>query len=331
MNDQAVAPIRWGILGTGNIARQFATGLGAIPDADLAAVGSRAADTAGAFADSFDIPRRHASYEDLAADPDIDAVYVSTPHPMHRDNSILCLEAGKAVLCEKPFTIDAGQADDVIAVARERGVFLMEAMWTRFLPAIVKVRQWLDDGAIGEVRMVQADFGFRAGFNPQGRLFDPNLGGGALLDVGIYVLSFASMVLGPEPVAIESTAEIGDTGVDEQSAFLLRYETGQLAVLSCAVRTSTPVEVRIIGTDGHIFVHGPFFKATTVTMKSGDNETHLELPLTGNGYNYEAVEVAECLRAGKLESDVMPLAETRALVDIMDRIRAQWGVKYPME
>ena len=325
------APVRWGILGTGNIARQFATGLAAVADAELAAVGSRSSETANSFGERFDIPRRHATYEDLAADPEVDAVYVSTLHPMHRDNSILCLEAGKAVLCEKPFTINARQADDVIAVARERGVFLMEAMWTRFLPAVVKVRQWLDEGAIGEVRMVQADFGFRSGFNPQGRLFSPDLGGGALLDVGIYVLSFASMVLGPHPEAVESTAEIGATGVDEQSAFLLRYADGQIAVLSCAVRTSTPAEARIIGTEGRIHLHGPFFRATTITLTSGDNETHLDLPLEGNGYNYEAREVGDCLRAGRLESDTMPLGETRAVVDLMDRIRAQWGVKYPME
>ena len=324
-------PIRWGILGTGNIARQFATGLNSAPGAELAAVGSRAAETAESFGEQFDIPRRYATYEDFTCDPELDVVYVATPHPMHRDNSILCLEAGKAVLCEKSFTVNAAMADDVIAVARERGLFLMEAMWTRFLPAVVKVRQWLREGAIGDVRMVQADFGFRSGLNPEGRLFDPELGGGALLDVGIYAISFASMVLGPHPEAVESTAEIGTTGVDEQSAFLLRYGGGEIAVLSCGVRTSIPVEARIIGTEGRILLHAPFYRGTTVTLTSGENETQLDFPLEGNGYNYQAMAVGECLRAGKLESETMPLDETRAIVALMDRIRAQWGLKYPME
>lgn len=323
--------IRWGILGTGNIAKQFARGLTAIPDADLVAVGSRTQDSADAFGDEFAIPRRHASYEALAADGEVDAIYVATPHSLHRDNSILCLERGKAVLCEKPFAINAGQARDVVAVARERGLFLMEAMWTRFIPAVVRAREWIAEGAIGEPRLVAADFGFRAGVNPKGRLFDPALGGGALLDVGIYTISMASMVLGPNPDRIETTATMGETGVDEQSSFILGYQGGEMAVLYTAVRTSTPVETRILGTDGRILIHSPFYKAEKVTLQAGDRTEEVELPLEGNGYNYQAVEVMSCLRSGKTESEVMPLDETVALVGIMDNIRAQWGLKYPME
>ena len=181
-------PIRWGILGPGSIAHKFAVGLQAIPAGELVAVGSRDQQRADAFADQYGAPNRHASYEALSTDPDIDAVYVATPHPFHQDNAILCLEAGKAVLCEKPFTINAAEAEAV--VARANGVFLMEAMWSRYLPIMVQVRQWLDAGAIGEPLMVSADFGFRAGVNPAGRLFNPALGGGALLDIGIYVVSF---------------------------------------------------------------------------------------------------------------------------------------------
>lgn len=323
--------IRWGILGTGNIAHQFARGLADTPDAALVAVGSRSAETAAAFGDEFDIPRRHASYADLAADDGVDAVYVATPHPFHKDNSILLLESGKAVLCEKPFTINAAEARAVVDVARERGIFLMEAMWTRYVPAVVRARELLAEGAIGEVRMVQADFGFRAGVNPEARLFNLALGGGALLDVGIYSLSMASMVLGPTPAEVVSTAQIGETGVDEQSAMLLRYPGGELAVLSCAVRTSTPVEARIIGTEGRILLHSPFFKCGALTVQRGGKEEHIELPLEGNGYNYEAAEVGRCLRAGLRESDVMPLDETLALMTLMDTIRAQWGLTYPME
>ena len=324
-------PIRWGILGTGNIAHQFARGLADTPDATLVAVGSRSIDTANTFADEFDIERRHPTYEELADDDGVDAVYVSTPHPFHRDNSILLLEHGKAVICEKPFTINAGDAKAVIDVARQRDVFLMEAMWTRYLPAAVRARELIAEGAIGDVRLVQADFGFRAGINPEGRLFNLALGGGALLDVGIYVISMASMILGPRPSRVASTTQIGETGVDEQSAFLLQYPSGELAVLSCAVRTGTAVEARIFGTEGSILLHGPFFKCGALTVKRGGEEEHIDLPLEGNGYNYEAAEVGRCLRAGLKESDVMPLDETLALMELMDSIRAQWGLSYPME
>ncbi len=324
-------PIRWGILGTGNIAHQFARGLADTPDATLVAVGSRSIDTANTFADEFDVERRHPTYEELADDDGVDAVYVSTPHPFHRDNSILLLEHGKAVICEKPFTINAGDAKAVIDVARQRDVFLMEAMWTRYLPAVVRARELIAEGAIGDVRLVQADFGFRAGINPEGRLFNLALGGGALLDVGIYVISMASMILGPRPSRVASTTQIGETGVDEQSAFLLQYPGGELAVLSCAVRTGTAVEARVFGTEGSILLHGPFFKCGALTVKRGGEEEHIDLPLEGNGYNYEAAEVGRCLRVGLKESDIMPLDETLVLMELMDSIRAQWGLSYPME
>ncbi len=323
--------IRWGILGTGNIAHQFAQGLADAHDVSLVAVGSRSGETADAFADEFDIPRSHASYEALAADPDVDAVYVSTPHPFHKDNSILLLEQGKAVLCEKPFTMNAEQAQTVIGVARKQGMFLMEAMWTRYIPAVVRARELIAEGAIGDVRMVQADFGFRASMNPESRLFNKALGGGALLDVGIYVLSLASMVLGPKPQEVVSTAQLGETGVDEQSAVLLKYAGGELAVLSCAVRTRTTVEATLFGTDGSIRLHSPFFKSAGLTVTRGRNQELVELPLRGNGYNYEADEVGRCLRAGDKESAVMPLDESLALMHLADRIRGQWGLTYSME
>ncbi len=324
-------PIRWGILGTGNIARQFARGLTSVDGATLVAVGSRATETADAFGDEFAVPHRHSTYEALVADDDVDAIYVSTPHPFHKDNSILCLQNDKAVLCEKPFTVNAGEAAAVIDVARVQNCFLMEAMWTRFVPAVVRLRQLLAEGAIGEVRMIQADFGFRAGVNPEGRLFNLALGGGALLDVGIYSLSFASMILGAAPAQVVSTADMGETGVDEQSAFLLRYAGGQIAVLSCAVRTSTAIQVQIFGTEGSICVGSPFFKSESLTIKRGGEETVEQFPLDGNGYNYEAIEVGKCLREGRTESEIMPLDETLALMKLLDTIREPWGLKYPSD
>ena len=324
--------IRWGILGTGSIANKFAHGLSVLPDAQLVAVGSRAQKTADAFGDAFGIPRRHASYEALATDPDVDAIYVSTPHPLHMPNTLLCLEAGKAVICEKPFAINTREAEQMVRVAREKRVFLMEAMWTRFIPIVVKVREWLAEGRIGEVRMVAADFGFRAGWNEESRLLNKAMGGGALLDVGIYAVSFASMVLGRQPERIAGLADIGRTGVDEQSAMVLGYDKGELAMLYTAVRTNTPQEAQVLGTDGAIRIVPPFWKGTsaTCTRYGGGSET-LEIPYEGNGYNFEAAEVMACLRAGRLESEAMPLDETLAIMKTMDRIREQWGLQYPAD
>ena len=325
--------IRWGILGTGRIANDFAVSLGQLPDAELVAVGSRAAETAEAFGAKHHIPHRHASYENLASDSDVDVVYIAAPHPMHKTNSLLCLQGGKGVICEKPFTINAAEAAELADYARRYKLFLMEAMWTRFLPVMVKVRELLAQKAIGEVRAVMADFGFRARFDPQSRLFAPELGGGALLDVGVYVISFASMVLGPKaPLKVASLAQLGETGVDEQSSYILDYGDGVLASLFAAVRTQSPQEAVILGSEGRIRVHSQFYHATRITLsRNGRADQDIEAPFEGNGFNYEAAEVMRCLRSGRTESDVLPLDETLAVMQTMDRIRKPWGLRYPSE
>ncbi len=323
---------RWGILGTGNIASQFARGLAAVEDAELVAVGSRTQQAADAFGDQFNAQRRYASYEALVADPNVEAVYISTPHPYHYQNAMLCLDAGKAVLCEKPFTINAGEAEQVIAKAREKRLFLMEGRSTRYIPAMVRVRQIVKSGMIGGLRMLTADFGFRAGFNPQHRLFNPDLGGGALLDVGIYPISLASILFGMQPTHISSAAHLGETGVDEQSAYLFSYPNGQIAQLSSATRTQTPQEAYLFGTEGWIKIHSRWWIPTTFTLALAGKEPEvIEIPHAGNGYNYDAMEVANRVRAGKLESDIMPLADTRARMGPLDATRAQWGLVYPLE
>jgi predicted dehydrogenase len=323
--------IRWGILGTGTIARQFAAGLRHVEGAELVAVGSRSSQTADAFAAALGVPRRYASYDDLAADPDLDVVYIATPHPFHRENSLQCLQAGKAVLCEKPFTVNAQEAAAVINLARERGLFLMEAMWTRFLPLFTRLRELMAQGVLGELRLLQVDFGFRAGFNPQGRLFDPQLAAGALLEVGVYNLSLASLLWG-RPGRIHSAAYLGETGVDEQSAVILSYAKGRLAMLSSAIRLNTPQEALLIGTDGWLKIHTSWWKATAMTLAvAGQAPQLIEVPFAGNGYNYQADEVGRCLRAGRLESSVMPLDETLAIMETLDEIRRQWGLRYPVE
>jgi dihydrodiol dehydrogenase / D-xylose 1-dehydrogenase (NADP) len=323
--------VGWGILGTGKIAVQFADDLQHVPGAVLTAVGSRSPETAEAFGTRYRIPHRHASYAALVNDPDVDIVYVSTPHTLHAENSRLALEAGRHVLCEKPLTLNAKQAADLILLARERTLFLMEAMWMRFLPAIVRVRQILAEGTLGDVRMLSADFGLQFEFDPRGRLFAPELGGGALLDLGVYPVSFAHMVLG-RPERIVTLASMGRTGVDDQSGIVFRYPQGQIACLHTAMGVGTPTEATLAGTRGRLRVHPPFYRTDDLTLEiPGQPHRRFHHRRTGNGLHYQALDVMECLRQGKKESGTMPLQESLAVMESLDAIRAQWGLKYPGE
>lgn len=323
--------LRWGILATARIARKFAAGVRASQQGELVAIGSRSQEKAEAFGQELDIPRRHGSYEALAADGDVDAIYVATPHPMHKDAAILCLQAGKAVLCEKPFTVNAEQAAEVIAVARQSNVFCMEAMWSRFLPSVVKAKEIADSGRLGELRMIMADFGFRAAWNPQGRLLNPELAGGGLLDVGCYAISLASLFFG-QAREIASLAHIGDSGVDEQAGIVIQYDGGRIGVITTGVRIHTPMEVWLLGTEAKIHLHHAWWCGGRLTiLKEQYEQETLEPTMVGNGYNYEADEVARCVAAGRTESKVMPLDETLSIMRTLDAIRAQWGLKYPME
>ena len=323
--------IRWGILGTGGIARQFAAGLNDAPDAEILAAGSRSEDSARRFAGAFDIPRHYPSYEALATDPDVDVIYVATPHVFHEENVTLCLNSGKAVLCEKPMTINARQTGRLIELARDRGLFLMEGMWTRFFPLMERVRNLISTGAIGEARMLFVDFGFRADHDPAHRLFDPALGGGALLDVGVYCVALTSMVFGP-PSRVTGLAHLGETGVDEQSVAVFEHGEGRLSVLSAATRTETPQEATIAGTGGRIRIHSPWWMPRTMTIsRPGEEDETIEAPYIGNGFAHEALEVMRCLRSGALQSGVMPLGETLEIARTMDELRGQWSLSYPNE
>lgn len=324
MQDQ----IGWGILGAGSIAGRFVTDLKNLPDARPVAVGSRSADKAAQFAERFGIERSYGSYAEMVADSQVDVVYVATPHPFHKEHTVLCLDGGKAVLCEKPMGVNAAQVRAMVERARQKGAFLMEAMWSRFNPVMVQVRQWLAEGRIGEVRMLTADFGFRTGWNPEGRLLNPLLAGGALLDVGVYVVALASLVLGGRPEVILASAHLGETGVDEQTAMVFRYAGGQLALLSCAVRTNTPQEARIDGTAGSIHIPA-FWHAPSATLRMHGQEP---VEFVGpSGYHYEAAEVMACLRQGRVESALMPLDESVTIAETMDQVRRQIGLRYPVE
>ena len=323
--------IGWGIMATGTIANKFCEGLKNLRDTEIVAVASRSLDRALDFGRKHGIKRAYGCYEELVMDSEVDIVYIATPHPFHYEGAMLCLEAGKAVLCEKPFTLNAREAEKLIGYARKKGLFLMEAMWTRYLPAIVKVREWLERGMIGEIRFLKADFGYRCSWDPEGRLLNPDLAGGALMDVGIYPVSFASMVYKGLPQTIKSLAHIGETHVDEQFAVLFGYEGGKIASLAGALRTKLVNDALIMGTDGMIHIPDFFYaKTATLYMASGAEDVYGP-EFEGNGYNYEAAEAMRCLREGRLESSVMPLDETLAIMRTMDAIRSQWGLKYPGE
>ena len=328
-----VTPIRWGIIGTGGIATAFAMDLALMPDASLVAVGSRSQGTAEDFGERFDVPHRHATYAGLVNDADVDAVYVSTPHPGHHDAALSAINAGKAVLVEKPFTMTASEASSLIDAARSQGVFLMEAMWARWLPHMVRVRELLASRALGDVRVVIADHNQWFARDPSFRLFDPALGGGALLDLGIYPVSFASMVFGA-PTRVTAVSDRAFTGVDATTSVILQYEDGAHSVLTTSLEVAGPNRAVIVGTEARIEIDSVFYAPTTFTLigRDGMVQERFDQPQAeGRGMQHEAAEVMRCMRAGKLESDVLPLHETLAIMETLDEIRRQIGLVYPGE
>ena len=323
------AMTRWGIIGAGGIATNFCEDLQLLAEHQVVAVGSRVAGTADAFAARFGITRVHASYAELATDPDVDAVYVATPHPMHHDAAMLAIEAGKAVLVEKPFTMDAAEARSLVDAARARGTFLMEAMWTRFLPHMAAVRDVLASGRLGEILLVTAEHGQWFEQDPAFRLFAPELGGGALLDLGIYPVSFASMVLGT-PTRVSAVSDAAFTGVDAQTSMVLRDDAGRHAVLTTTLAAATTNGAAINGTEARIEIDPTFYRPTSFTIVSRDGERErVEIPVEGNGLRFQAAEVGRCLREGRTESALLPLDETVSIMTTMDEVRRQIGLTYP--
>jgi predicted dehydrogenase len=362
-NDRA---LRWGILGTGAMAGAFARGLADLPGAEAVAVGSRDGGRAGEFARGLGIARSHGSYEDLAADPGVDIVYIASTNALHRDHALLCLDAGKPVLVEKPFALNATQAREVVERARQRGLFCMEAMWTRFLPLMGRLRGLVGEGAVGRVQSLSAQMGYPFVYEPGGRQFDPALGGGALLDVGVYLVSLAFDLLGA-PDEVVGRCSKAATGVDDRFAALFVYSDGRLATLSASLVGATSNDAVVAGSEGLIRVHEPFYKADRLALRrvaplragGGDGRAsgiggnalvrtakrrvgrlvralagrreRVVVPYVGDGYHYQAAEAARCLRAGLVESPTMPPDQTVAILEVMDRLRASWGVRYPGE
>jgi predicted dehydrogenase len=321
---------KWGIIGPGSISKRFVGGLATLPNALLYAVGSRDIGRARAYAAEYGFEKAYGSYAELIGDPGVEAVYVATPHPQHEEAVIACLDGGKAVICEKPFAANALQAGRMIECARRNGVFLMEGMWTRYLPAIRKVRELVAEGAIGRVLHVCADFGFRAGVNPEGRLFAPAAAGGSLMDIGVYNVSFYSMIFGKQPDRIQSQMSIGSTGVDESASAIFHYEGGQSASVFSAIRVTTAQDASIFGEDGYIKLPA-YWHGDTIHLNNKEGAREIRLPFESTGFQYEAAELMSCLGGGLLESQAMPHCETLSVMRTLDKIRFDNNLRYPFE
>lgn len=323
---------RWGIVGTGKIARAFAHDL-LLDGHALTAVGSRAQPTADAFASEFGLETAHPSYEELAGDPDVDIVYVATPHTQHHENAALALQSGKHVLVEKAFTINATQARDLIELAQANSLVVLEAMWTRWLPHMTRIREIIADGVLGEVRSLHADHLRLLPADPAHRINDPGLGGGALLDLGVYPVSFASQMFGP-PAAVQAAATLTPTGVDGHVAAVLSYPGGAIATFQAATTTRGPNTALVTGTLGRIEIDPVWYSPASFRVYDNSNsllESYQQPELNGKGMYFQAREMEDLVWRGQLTSAAMPADETISVIDTMDRIREQIGVRYQSE
>jgi predicted dehydrogenase len=326
--------IRWGILGAGRIARKFASDLKLAEGCELIAIGSRSRHSAEEFNKEFPVQYCHYRYEELAQNPDVDVIYIATPHNLHYDNTLLCLNHNKAVLCEKPFAMNSRQTIEMINLAKEKKLFLMEALWTKFHPHYIKTLEMIQQGLLGEIRSVLVNFGFKPAPPVPARLFDPALGGGTVMDIGIYNVFMAMSVLG-KPDHIEATMTPASTGVDEQCAILFRYKNGALAQLFSTFSSNLATEADISGTEGRIRLTSRFYEpSSTVEFYKGRPDSKEIIPVhkeEGFGYQYEARHVNDCLRNGLTESPVVSFADTHLLMETLDTIRKIAGIHYPAD
>jgi predicted dehydrogenase len=325
-----MSTFRWGILGTGGIAQAFASDLAYLDGHSVAAVGSRTIASADTFAQKYSGCKAYGSYEELVA-ADVDAIYVASPHPMHEAHAMLALKAGKPVLCEKAFTINLQQARNLVDYSEAHHVPLMEAMWTRFLPHIAKIKELITTGVLGEIETVIADHGQYIPYERAARLWEPELGGGALLDLGIYSLTIAHLVLG-NPSKIQAQATLTDKNVDLQTSMILTYPSGAHALLSCTMAVRSSVTAVIAGSKARIEIDGSFYTPTSFRLITRDGDiTEFPKNYEGGGLREEAAEFARIVRAGEIESPLMPHATSLELMRQMDEVRRQIGVTYPGE
>jgi predicted dehydrogenase len=321
----------WGIIGPGKIANKFALALKMVPGARLGAIASRDVSKAQAFVDKHGPARIFDNYVALAADAEIDAVYVATPHGFHAEHALLCLRQGKAVLCEKPLAISEWEVETMIAASREHKAFLMEAMWTRFIPLIREITALVSSGRIGAVKYVRADFGFLSPFDPSGRLYNLRLGGGSLLDIGIYPLFLCLHLLG-KPDKITAAGGLSPTGSDETCQAILQYDEGASAVISSTLLCQTSLTAEIAGTEGMIRIATPWYKNDRFEWnRTGEPVVVVEVEPMVNGFEYQIAEVMRCLEQGLIESPSLPHSFSLMMSKTMDAIRAQIGVRYENE
>jgi len=324
-------PVRWGVAGTGDIANTFADDVELAPSAALHAVGSRRADSARAFQERHRIPTAHASYQALVDDPEVDAVYVAVPHPWHVEVAECALLAGKAVLCEKPFTMDAREAERLISLARDRGVFLMEAMWVRFLPHMRKAHEIVDSGVLGRLVQLQADHSGVFPYDPDSlstdRMYSPELGGGALLDLGVYCVSLAVDFLGA-PESVRALSTMTESAVDATTSMILGHSSGAQAQLSCSLDSAGHNFAQIVGTRGRLVLDATWYGPTTLTLETGPKET-FRFDVDRYGMHLEIEEASRCITLGLVESPLMPHDDSRAVMAVLDEVREQIGLTYP--
>ena len=321
--------VKWGILGAGSIAEKVAGAIKEYPHAELSGVGSRSIEKAQAFADRVCVDKAFGSYEELCESGDIDVVYIATPHTFHKEHTLLALKNGKHVLCEKPFSLNKADSEEMILEARSRNLFLMEAMWTCLMPGMIKLKQILKDGIIGKVNLVEADFGFQAPYCPDSRLFNPQLGGGALLDVGIYPLTLALSTLG-FPSEYSATATLGKTGVDELSVYNLKYENGAMANLRASITQQTDCVAKIYGTEGTITIPSDWWLMNKIVLTNG-HKKEIDTSYSCNEYYFEIEEVSRCIQKGLTESPNIPHSWTLKMMTLMDDLREQMKLIYPQE
>lgn len=321
--------LRWGILATGGIAHMFTRDL-CTAGLDVAAVGSRSLDSARAFADTFDITRVHGSYQELVDDPEVDIIYVASPHGLHAEHTRQVLEAGKHALVEKSFTLDAAQAADLRELAASRGVFLMEAMWTRYLPHMIRIRELVSSGAIGEIRAVWADHTQALSTDPAHRLNAPELGGGALLDLGVYPVSFIWDILG-EPTSISAVGRLQEVGTDTEVATVMTHASGAVSTTLSSSRGAGSNTAVILGSRGRIEIDPVWYTATSFRVVATDGTVveDYRTPVEGRGMQYEALAAERYIAEGRLDSELEPIDETVAIMGTLDEIRRQIGVHFP--
>lgn len=321
--------IHWAILGPGKIAEKFASAFSLVPEAKLYAVASRDGQRGKAFAEKFNIPNVYTSYEKMLTDPLIDIVYIATPHTFHHEQTLLCLKNKKAVVCEKPLTLSAKQTMELVAASRASNTFLMEGMWTRFFTAMIKALELIQQGAIGEIKFLRADFGFSAPHDPDHRVLNLKLGGGAQLDVGVYPL-FLALLIGGIPKTIQAISKLADTGADETTAAQFEFENGAIAHILSSIVTDTPKQAEIFGSKGSIILQTPWHKSQVVTLKKNNGEQEIfKFPFEGVGFHYELRHATECIQKGLKESELMPLSLSIQMAEVADEILRQGGVIYP--